>query len=53
MFTKEMQKALKADAKKLRDMTGENHTVEFLQDDLPRCDCGHLFEICSHPNCWK
>lgn len=18
-------------------------------DDLPRCDCGHLFEICSHP----
>lgn len=21
-------------------------------DHLPRCDCGHLFEICSHPNCW-
>lgn len=20
-------------------------------DHHPRCDCGHLFEICSHPNC--
>lgn len=20
-------------------------------DHLPRCDCGHLFEICSKPNC--
>ena len=20
-------------------------------DGLPRCDCGHLFEICNHPNC--
>jgi hypothetical protein len=20
-------------------------------DSLPRCDCGHLFEICDHPNC--
>jgi hypothetical protein len=20
-------------------------------DNLPRCDCGHLFEICNHPNC--
>jgi hypothetical protein len=19
-------------------------------DLLPRCDCGHLFEICDHPN---
>jgi hypothetical protein len=19
--------------------------------DEPRCDCGHLFEICNHPNC--
>jgi hypothetical protein len=17
----------------------------------PRCDCGHMFEICNHPNC--
>lgn len=23
-----------------------------MSDNLPRCDCGHLFEICSHPNCW-
>lgn len=21
------------------------------RDSLPRCDCGHLFEICNHPNC--
>jgi hypothetical protein len=21
------------------------------QDHLPRCDCGHLFEICNSPNC--
>lgn len=20
-------------------------------DNEPRCDCGHLFEICNHPNC--
>jgi hypothetical protein len=20
-------------------------------DMEPRCDCGHLFEICNHPNC--
>lgn len=20
-------------------------------DNSPRCDCGHLFEICDHPRC--
>lgn len=20
-------------------------------DHSPRCDCGHLFEICDHPRC--
>ena len=27
----------------LRDHSAPGH--------LPRCDCGHLFEICDHPNC--
>ena len=34
---REMMKALQADAEKLRDLTGEDHTPEFLAD----CDaCG-------------
>lgn len=32
MFTKQMQDALRADAEKLRHLTGEEHNVVFLDD---------------------
>lgn len=38
-------------------MHGEREVLEIYGwplppvDNDPRCDCGHLFEICNHPNC--
>ena len=49
-FNQEMQRALEADAENLRQLTGEDHRVTFL-DHEPRCCCGSLFEICDYPNC--
>lgn len=37
MFTKEMMDALRADAEKLAQLTGEDHTPEFLAD-CEECD---------------
>lgn len=34
IFTREMQSALEADAEKLQQLTGENHSVAFVADDL-------------------
>jgi hypothetical protein len=37
-FDKAMQKALEADGEKLRQLTGEDHGPDFLQDDdCPNC----------------
>lgn len=36
------------------DLQVANPPIEhqsYLSDNEPRCDCGHLFEICTHPNC--
>lgn len=45
-FDKEMQRALEADAKKLRQITGEDHRVEFMDDDENFCPlCG----VCLPP----
>ena len=32
--------------------TPEDEAKKLLEnDDLPRCDCGYLFEICMYPIC--
>jgi hypothetical protein len=56
MFDREMQEALEADAKKLRDITGEDHQVFFCEpcenEDKgckTTCCCGEDMETHSNP----
>jgi len=40
------------DALMIAEQAEMDRQIEQRVNDLPRCDCGHLFEICSHPNCY-
>lgn len=52
-FSKEMQDALKADAEKLSALTGEEHTIEFFDDDdgCPNCDGSGFIYDCFDGLC--
>ena len=56
MFTKEMQKALEADGGKLRDLTGQDHGPQFVEegpfwDACPECNgCGNWEQPCPQPD---